>query len=99
MKKMLIYDDYNSNIPKDQNTIGTIRQTFGVSALRNGWKIIEIDEEDCLDFYGVSENFGRKLEWQAGSENMIKKKICPTIRAVDYKIPKLVWYVNDSNRK
>lgn len=39
------YDDYNSRIPKDTTCIGTITSTIGHSALRNGWKIIEISNK------------------------------------------------------
>lgn len=31
--------------PERQDVIGTVTQTFGNSALRNDWKIIEIYEE------------------------------------------------------
>lgn len=37
----IIYDDYNSNIPEEQDKIGTITPTCGNSALRNGKKVIE----------------------------------------------------------
>lgn len=40
-KTIIVYDDYNSLIPQDQSVIGTVRQTFGHTALRNGFKIIE----------------------------------------------------------
>lgn len=40
-KKITVYDDYNSNIPKDQNIIGTLTTQFGNSAPRHGFKIIE----------------------------------------------------------
>ena len=40
-KDYFIYDDYNSNVPQEQKSIGTITQTCGSSALRNGKKIIE----------------------------------------------------------
>lgn len=40
-KKNIIYDDYNSNIPVDQENIGSITPTYGSSAMRNGKKIIE----------------------------------------------------------
>ena len=43
---VIAYDDYNSNIPEDPSIIGSITTTIGHSALRNGWKIIEINEED-----------------------------------------------------
>ena len=44
-KTIIVYDDYNSNIPKDQNVIGTVTTTFGHTAIRNGWKIIEVEDE------------------------------------------------------
>lgn len=34
-------DDYNSRIPEDKDVVGTVRQTFGSSAPRNGWKLLE----------------------------------------------------------
>lgn len=37
----IIYDDYNSSIRKDQDTIGTLTTNCGSQAPRNGWKIIE----------------------------------------------------------
>lgn len=37
----IIYDDYNSNIRKEQNTIGTLTTNIGHSSLRNAYKIIE----------------------------------------------------------
>lgn len=40
-KKNIIYDDYNSNIPEDQECIGTITTTCGSPTMRNGKKIIE----------------------------------------------------------
>ena len=41
--EIIPYDDYNGRIPKDTSVIGTITQTSRVSALRNGWKIIEVE--------------------------------------------------------
>lgn len=43
---VIILDDYNQNIPKDQRVIGAVTTTWGHSALRNGWKVIEIYEQD-----------------------------------------------------
>ncbi len=43
-KDVLVYDDYNSNIRKDQDTIGTLTTNCGSSANRNGWKIVEINQ-------------------------------------------------------
>ena len=40
-----IYDDYNSNIRKDQDTIGTLTTNCGSSAIRNGWKVIELSND------------------------------------------------------
>ena len=37
----IVYDDYNSNIRADQDTIGTLTTNCGAQAPRNGWKIIE----------------------------------------------------------
>lgn len=42
--KTLLYDDYNSNIPKNQRIIGTVTTHWGHNALRAGWKLIEIYE-------------------------------------------------------
>ena len=39
--KLIIYDDFNSRIT-NKNIIGTITPNCGVSALRNGFKIIEV---------------------------------------------------------
>jgi DNA (cytosine-5)-methyltransferase 1 len=41
LKDSVVYDDYNSNIRKDQGTIGTLTTNCGSSTNRNGWKIIE----------------------------------------------------------
>ena len=40
-KNYIIYDDYNSNIPKNQDYIGTLTTNIGSSTMRNGIKIIE----------------------------------------------------------
>lgn len=41
LEDKIVYDDYNSNIRADQDTIGTLTTNCGTQALRNGWKIIE----------------------------------------------------------
>ena len=48
-KAILIYDDYNSLIPRDQSVMGTVRATFGHTALRNGFKIIETNIIEAKD--------------------------------------------------
>lgn len=37
----IVYDDYNGNIPKDQDVMGTITTNIGSSTPRNGIKLIE----------------------------------------------------------
>jgi hypothetical protein len=44
-KKIIIYDDFNSAIPKEQSYIGSITTQIGNSALRHGYKLIEVYEE------------------------------------------------------
>ena len=41
-KKLIIFDDYNQRVRKEQNTIGTLTTNCGSSTWRNGWKLIEI---------------------------------------------------------
>lgn len=41
LKDKVIYDDYNSNVRADQDTIGTLTTNCGSSSVRNGWKVIE----------------------------------------------------------
>lgn len=43
---ILLYDDFNHTIPKNQDVCGTVRQTFGAWAFANGYKIIEVYEEN-----------------------------------------------------
>jgi DNA (cytosine-5)-methyltransferase 1 len=38
---VVVYDDYNSTIRKDQDTIGTLTTNIGNDAARNGYKLIE----------------------------------------------------------
>lgn len=47
-KRILIYDDFNATFPKNQDIIGTVRQTFGAWAFTNGYKIFEIEDDDIL---------------------------------------------------
>jgi len=44
-KENIIYDDYNSNIRKDQDTIGTLTTNCGSGSVKNGWKVIEHNQE------------------------------------------------------
>ena len=47
-KETIIYDDYNSNIPKNQDCIGTLTTNIGSSTMRNGIKIIEKQTEETI---------------------------------------------------
>ena len=54
-KKQIIYDDYNSVIPEDQDAVPTLTTNCGASATRNGVKIIEAEilqnvDPKCHDF-------------------------------------------------
>jgi len=44
----IIYDDYNSNIPYEQNIIGTLTTNCGSGTFRTGLKLIEVESEDVL---------------------------------------------------
>lgn len=47
MKKMIVpFDDYNSRIHPNADVIGTVLPTWGNFALTNGWKLLEIYDED-----------------------------------------------------
>ena len=46
---VVVYDDYNSKIRQDQNTIGTITTNIGNNAPRNGYKIIEYKDKELAD--------------------------------------------------
>lgn len=47
---------------------------------------------------GISEGFGRKLEWGSCGWDMSKmvKPVSPALRATDYKSPKYVWFVEET---
>lgn len=45
MTKIILYDDYNSRVPTEQDVIGTVRPMFSRNALRASWKIIEIEDD------------------------------------------------------
>lgn len=64
MKKILL-DDYNQT-PVRGGAIGTVTTQFGNSALRHGWKIIEIYEsEDNPDREDMEER-GQRLGLRTG---------------------------------
>lgn len=46
MIKIVIYDDFNSKIPKNQDVIGTVTTQFGNPAPRHGFKLFEFNYEE-----------------------------------------------------
>jgi site-specific DNA-cytosine methylase len=64
----IIYDDYNSRIPQDQDAITTLTTNCGTSATRNGVKIIEpiVCEQRCDE--GI---------------RLFKDEVCGTLRTID----------------
>lgn len=54
-KKTIIYDDYNSRIPKDQDAIGTLTTNIGSPTPRNGIKLIEVEQPDDNDYLAIPE--------------------------------------------
>lgn len=42
-ERIIIYDCYNHNIPKNQDVIGTVVQHFSRWGMTNGYKIIELE--------------------------------------------------------
>ncbi len=48
------------------------------------------------EVYGISESLGREREWRSSGNRMIRRSCSPALRAVDYKLPKYVWYVVES---
>ena len=87
LEEPMVYDDYNSKFPQDQNIIGTITTQIGNPAPRNGFKIVE----------GVSVHpNSHALEFK-GQES-IKQDAAPSLRATDYKAPHCVWEKSPSYR-
>ena len=83
----MVYDDYNSKFPQDQNIIGIITTQIGNPAPRHGFKIVE----------GVSVHpNSHALEFK-GQES-IKQDAAPSLRATDYKAPHCVWEKSPSYR-
>ena len=85
LKESIIYDDYNSNIRKDQDTIGTLTTNCGSSTIRNGWKIIEHKQhfefpkcEKCNNKINRLFNFSARQDCRVVYDN---NGLCPTLVA------------------
>ena len=59
--KILVYDDFNRQMAKDHDIIGTIRQTFASAAPRNGNKLIEITNMENTKLKLPKELEGKKF--------------------------------------
>lgn len=98
-KESIIYDDYNSNIPKNQDCIGTLTTNIGSSTIRTGIKIIEKEETvkikqatskgyiDCkvggVADFSFPDSKLRRERVQGGGD------ICPTLMAGNSEIVKI----------
>lgn len=71
--KRIILDDYNQNIPKEQDVIGAVTTTWGHLALRNGWKIIEAYENE-----GRNHIQGKVLATMGGGQLLIIQLVTST---------------------
>lgn len=76
----IIYDDYNSTIRKDQDTIGTITPNFGNDAIRNGTKLIEnnlhirkLTPKECWRLMGFSDDDFYKAEQVCSNSQLYKQ--------------------------
>ena len=85
LKESIIYDDYNSNIRKDQDTIGTLTTNCGSSTIRNEWKIIEHKQhfefpkcEKCNNKINRLFNFSARQDCRVVYDN---NGLCPTLVA------------------
>lgn len=82
----IIFDDYNSRIPKEQNVIGTITTNIGNSAKGNAIKIIEPDyslvnfkirrltSKECLRLMTFEDDDYKKIKAAGISDSSIYKQ-------------------------
>ena len=89
----IVYDDYNSRISSDQDTINTLTTNCGASAERNGVKIIEprIVEDQ---FPGsrdarIYENYSPTLRQNCGGLKVAKGTLEDIIEKIKWRIRKL----------
>lgn len=45
VRRVIPYNDYNESLRGGEDIIGTVIPTFGTTAFRHGWKLIEIYED------------------------------------------------------
>lgn len=76
--KVIIYDDYNSNIRTDQSTIGTLTTNIGSSTPRNGQKLIEFNDNsfrirkltprECWRLMGFKDKYFDRVQGVSNSQ-------------------------------
>ncbi len=78
--KMIIFDDYNSSIREDQNTIGTLTTNCGSSSERNGYKLIEnglrirkLTPLECWRLMGIDDQYYFKSSQVCSSTQLYKQ--------------------------
>ena len=63
----IVYDDYNSKVREDQNTMGTITTNIGNPAPRHGYKLIsnlrirKLTPKECFRLMGVKDEDYKKI--------------------------------------
>lgn len=71
-KKQIVYDDFNSHIRSDQSTMATLTTNCGSPSLRNGVKIIEVEQAE------ISPEFERFIYEIDGKFYLIRiRKLTP----------------------
>ncbi len=77
---VIIYDDYNSNVPENQDCIGTLTTNIGSSTIRNGIKLVEKN-----NFYEQAIKTAEENNAQEGdivdafNRKVLKEGISPTV--------------------
>ena len=81
----LVYDDYNSRIRKDQNTIGTLTTNWGSKTSRNGWKIIAIKTANKKGYDLAKNGDGIDLSYPSSTtrRGRVGHGVCKTIATSD----------------
>ena len=75
----VVYDDYNSRVRKDQDTIGTLTTNCGNEAVRNGWKIIDygvrrLTPLEAWRLMGFSDDDFRRAEASGTTTSQLYKQ-------------------------
>ncbi len=78
--KLIVYDDYNSTIREDQDTIGTLTTNCGSKSERNGYKLIEnglhirkLTPLECWRLMGIDDKDFQKASRVCSSAQLYKQ--------------------------